>query len=381
MAIGRIGASDVPVARCWLRFAQITCSGTMTKPPPTPSSPPAKPPMAPIAASMRGSDRSCASISGSRESADVQLRHFGIMEELRAWALEAVLPEHQHVGPLCVPQGLARVLLDDEDRDVGGADLLDPLPDQALELRREAGARFVEDEHGRVDHESSCQREHGALAAAERLGLTTRRCGQVGKQLEQFVDPLPYAVLPAVATHVQVLANRELREDIRHLRHVGDAFANELIGRQTRHVYPSHPHDAFARADEPGDRFNECRFAGAVGSDDRSDGALLRGDADGRDHRRTTVPGCQLLDLQHRRVSHCFTSSPRYASITSRFEPKDSNGPATITVPGAMTIPCCVTRSMNGRLCSTTITDVPEAMNASIATAMRSPSTGLTPPH
>src|SRR5260370_28762780 len=142
MAIGRIGASDVPVARCWLRFAQITWSGTMTKPPPTPSSPPANPPMAPIAASMRGSDRSCASISGSRKSADVQLHHFLIIEQFPARPLEPVLPEHQDVGPLCVPEGLSGVLLDDEDRAVGGADLLRPLPDRALELRREAGARF-----------------------------------------------------------------------------------------------------------------------------------------------------------------------------------------------------------------------------------------------
>src|SRR5229473_1367115 len=142
MAMGRMAANDVPVARLWLRFAQITCSGTMTKPPPTPSSPPAKPPIAPIAASMRGSDRSCASISGSREPTDVQLHHFLIIEQLPARPLEAVLPEHQHVGPLCVPEGLAGVLLDDEDRDIGGADLLDPLPDQALELRRETGARF-----------------------------------------------------------------------------------------------------------------------------------------------------------------------------------------------------------------------------------------------
>src|SRR5260370_37982872 len=107
MAIGRIAASDVPVARCWLRFAQITCSGTMTKPPPTPSSPPAKPPMAPIAASMRGSDRSCESISGSRKSADVQLHHFLIIEQLPARPLQAVLPEHHAVGPPRMSYGLA----------------------------------------------------------------------------------------------------------------------------------------------------------------------------------------------------------------------------------------------------------------------------------
>src|SRR5260370_41997011 len=105
MAIGRIAASDVPVARCWLRFAQITCSGTMTKAPPTPSSPPAKPPMAPIAAPMRGSDHSCASITGSLEPADAQLHHSLIIAQLPAWPLEAVLPQPHRPDPLSVRQG------------------------------------------------------------------------------------------------------------------------------------------------------------------------------------------------------------------------------------------------------------------------------------
>src|SRR6202521_5195607 len=135
--MGRIAVSEVPVARCWVRLAQMTCSGTMTKPPPRPSNPPASPPIAPMAASMRRSVRSGVSLRASRQAPYVQVHDLLIVEEILARPFEAVLPEHQDIGPLRVLERLARVLLDHEDRDVGGSDHFDALPDQALELGRE----------------------------------------------------------------------------------------------------------------------------------------------------------------------------------------------------------------------------------------------------
>src|SRR5260370_17283594 len=146
--MGRIAASEVPVARCCVRLAQTTCSGTMTKPPPRPSGPPASPPTTPIAASIRRSVRSGGSLRASREAANVKVHDLLIVEEILSRPFEAVLPEHQHVRPLCMAEGLARVLLDPEDRDVGGSDFLDALPDQALELRREARPGLVQDDNG-----------------------------------------------------------------------------------------------------------------------------------------------------------------------------------------------------------------------------------------
>src|SRR5438105_11419486 len=46
--MGTMTASDVPCAWCSSNLAQSTRSGTMTKPPPTPSRPPRRPPSAPI---------------------------------------------------------------------------------------------------------------------------------------------------------------------------------------------------------------------------------------------------------------------------------------------------------------------------------------------
>src|SRR5450756_2109522 len=257
--MGRIAASEVPVARCWLRFAQMTCRGTMTKPPPTPSSPTLTPDYAVIAASMRRSERSCVSLRASRQAAYVEVHYLLIIEELFPRAFQAVLPQDQHVRPLRVPERLARVLLDHQDRDIRGSDLLDALPDQALELRGEARAGLVEDEHGWVDHQAPSEREHGALAAAEGVSLAVGRRREVRKQLEQLIDALPHAVLAAVASHVQVLANRQLGEDIGHLRHVGEPLAHELFGRKSGDVQSLHLHSPFGRANQAGDGFQQSR--------------------------------------------------------------------------------------------------------------------------
>src|SRR5487761_2899 len=195
--MGRMAASEVPIARCWSRFAQMTWSGTRTKPPPTPSRPPANPATPPIAASRRGFETG-PPISHSRETADVEIHHLLIIEQFVARSLEPILSKHEDICPLGVPQRLARVLLDDEHRHTGGADLLDAFPDEALEFRRQAGAGLVEDEHGGVDHQTSRQGQHRALAAAQGVGFAVRRSGEVREQLEELLDPVAHAPLSAV---------------------------------------------------------------------------------------------------------------------------------------------------------------------------------------
>src|SRR5487761_753827 len=140
--MGRMAASEVPIARCWSRFAQMTWSGTRTKPPPTPSRPPANPATPPIAASRRGFETG-PPISHSRETADVEIHHLLIIEQFVARSLEPILSKHEDICPLGVPQRLARVLLDDE--------------------------------HGGVDHQTSRQGQHRALAAAQGVGFAVRR--------------------------------------------------------------------------------------------------------------------------------------------------------------------------------------------------------------
>src|SRR5450759_2520830 len=293
----------------------MTWSGTMTKPPPTPSRPPASPAMPPIAASTRRYEGG-SPISDSREPADVEVHDLLIFQQILARALEAVLPEDEDVCPLCVPQRLASVLLDHEHRNAGGANFLDALPDQRLELGRQPGARLIQDQHRWVDHQAPSEGEHRSLAPAERVGSSVRGGRQVWKELEQLVDPLVHSAMAAVTPHVEVLADRQVGEDVRHLWHISESPADELFGRLTRHVDPQDRHRARTRANQPGDRLQQGGLAGAVGSDDGSDGSALGHNADAVDDRRTAVARGEPIDLQGRRfagrpLAHYATISPR----------------------------------------------------------------------
>src|SRR3979411_2531398 len=117
MAMGRIAASEVPVARCWSTPAHSGWSGTIRKPPPTPRSPLARPANAPIAASILTSERLLVSITrvASGEPAHVQVDPLLIFEQILSRAVQPVLAKHEHVCPLRVAQCLARVLLDHEN--------------------------------------------------------------------------------------------------------------------------------------------------------------------------------------------------------------------------------------------------------------------------
>src|SRR5260370_20279572 len=135
-----MAASEVPFARCWSLPDHRTWSGTITKPPPTPSSPPARPPRPPIAASMRGLVCLRSPLNELREPADVEVHNLLIIQQLLPRALEAVLPEHEHVRPLSVPKRLTCVFLDHQHGDVGRLDLFHFLPDQTLGIRRQGRA-------------------------------------------------------------------------------------------------------------------------------------------------------------------------------------------------------------------------------------------------
>src|ERR1700738_2508478 len=101
MAMGRIAASEVPVARCWSTPAHSVWSGTIRKPPPTPSSPLARPASAPMAASILTSERFLVSMAtvGSGEPAYVQVDHLLIFEQILSRTFEPVLSQHEDVCP------------------------------------------------------------------------------------------------------------------------------------------------------------------------------------------------------------------------------------------------------------------------------------------
>ena len=68
-------------------------------------------------------------------------------------------------------QGLARILLDDQNRDALLVDIADLGQDVAHHARRKAGRRLVEEQNLRIEHQRPGERKHLALAPGELAAL------------------------------------------------------------------------------------------------------------------------------------------------------------------------------------------------------------------
>jgi len=88
-----------------------------------------------------------------RQHADVEVDDLVVVQQVSSLPVETVPAEHQDIRPLRMAKRLTRVLLDDDDSNVGGTHLLDALPYGALELRRETRRRLIEEEHRGIHHE------------------------------------------------------------------------------------------------------------------------------------------------------------------------------------------------------------------------------------
>src|SRR2546427_495252 len=100
MAIGMIATSEFALANRCGTPAHSTCSGTSTKPPPTPKRPPSRPPRKPIAAKMPGRlirSTGAASRAGSPPRSGAGTGRLTAPRRLAAWLSFSSLPH----GPAC----------------------------------------------------------------------------------------------------------------------------------------------------------------------------------------------------------------------------------------------------------------------------------------
>src|ERR1700676_1095762 len=196
-------------------------------------------------------------------------------------SFQAVLTQNQDIGPLGVTQGLASVLFDDDNSYVGRPYLLDALPDQPLEFGRQTGARLVQDQNSRVNHQATRKGQHGTLAAAQGAASPVRRRVEVGKKQEQLLDPLANAGLADIAAHVEILPHGEIGKDVFHLGNVGNPAPDKLFCWQAGYLLSLYEHLARRWSDKPGHRFQQRGLAGSVWSHDS----------------RNRSPACRQTDL------------------------------------------------------------------------------------
>src|SRR6266851_4855691 len=117
--------------------------------------------------------------------------HLAVGEELAPGAGERDLPGLHDIAAMGEPQGMVRVLLDQEHRDLLLlVDLADHFEDLLDDERREAERGLVEQQEARPTHQRAADRQHLLLAAGERAAALALAPLEDGKEREDAAQIL-----------------------------------------------------------------------------------------------------------------------------------------------------------------------------------------------
>ena len=123
----------------------------------------------------------------------------------------------------------------------------------------------------RIQHQRAGDRQHLPLPAREPAGPLARTLAQHREHPQHLIDPLLEIAVPAVAAHLQVLADRKRGEDVFALRHIAHARGDHPRRVQIAHVAPRQTALARHIRQRPHQPLDQRRFARPVRSDDRHD--------------------------------------------------------------------------------------------------------------
>src|SRR5882724_11528026 len=267
----------------------------------------APPPRGPqsIAPRSRGEDlrrprRASRAPSGDSET-QVGLLHVGAREQARPRALEHQTPILEHVAPMRELERARHVLLDEHDRRAGVVDALERLEDELHHHRCEAQARLVQQEQPRPRHEAPPDRAHLLLAARQGTGQLALALAQTREQRED--EPERVGATRAIrraAAQLEVVAHGHRGKQLTAFRHVGDAARGDL--RRSEPVEPLALELDAPGADrqEPADRLQGGRLAGAVPADQRDRLTPPHLERDPRDRDQVAVAGFDPVKPEQR---------------------------------------------------------------------------------
>src|SRR5712691_11437677 len=170
----------------------------------------------------------------------------------------------------------AEVLLDQQDREALGLEAPDRGADLLDDDGREPLGGLVEQEELRAGPQDPRDRQHLLLTARELRALAPKPLPEVGEQAEDRVEAEPARA--DLGRQQQVLLDVEAREDSTLLGAEGDPAPRDHVRRLVDQLRAAESDRPAALADEPHDRFQRRRLAGAVAPEERDD--LAREDRD-----------------------------------------------------------------------------------------------------
>ncbi|MGY3367647.1 hypothetical protein ACVWZL_004772 [Bradyrhizobium sp. GM2.4] len=174
--------------------------------------------------------------------------------------------------------------------------------------RRQTHRGFVHQDHLRARHQRAADREHLLLAA----GKITSQSGallQAREIVEDHVEIGANLAVPASeGAELEIFQRGHVGDDAPALHHLEDAAANDLVGIDA--VDALAPEQDLAARDfavlgleQPGDRLQRRRLAGAVGAEQRHDRALGHVEAETAQHQDDVV--IDDLDVAHGKERRC----------------------------------------------------------------------------
>jgi hypothetical protein len=234
--------------------------------------------------------------------ADVVAADVGVVEDLLAVAVGEDPAFADDVAAVGDFQGLAELVVGQQDPDVEGVDqVADLLLDLADRLGVDARERLVEHDELGVGDEGAGDLGPPPLAARDHVGLGLADLAQA-EAVDQVVEPLPALLAGHVASGFedrhQVLFDRELAEDARVLGEVAHPGAGSEVHRQPGDVAAVERDGAAVGVDEADGHAEAGGLAGSVGPEEADDLALVDVELDPVHHLATAVPLLQGADFQ-----------------------------------------------------------------------------------
>src|SRR5665647_3555499 len=174
---------------------------------------------------------------------------------------------------------------------------------------RETQRRLVEHHQIRRAHQAASDSEHLLLAAGQRAGELMAALGQGRKQR---VDVIEVALARGArarqhGAHGQIFGDRQRRENLAAFGDLADAEIADLVARPAGNIQAAEIYAPARRPVHAGDGADQRGLAGAVGTDNGDNRALLDLEANAVERLGVAVKHVEVLDFKH----HAIASTPR----------------------------------------------------------------------
>src|SRR3989440_7103633 len=248
--------------------------------------------------------------------------HPRIAADIRGLAFGDLLAVVEDDDAIRDPHHDLHVVLDQENGDPFGSDLLDQRHQLHLLLRRGAGGRFVEEQQPRVARQRAGDLQPTLVAVGQvprvivRVMLDADELQEVHRLLgdadlldsltPRFEEGVPdFRVHPRMLTDPHVVEGGHVGEEPDLLKGPSDAQVGDPVGLEPGDVLALEDHRSRRRGIDAGDRVEERGFAGAVGPDQGEDLAFADLEGGLVDGRQPTEALRQSVDYQDRPlISH-----------------------------------------------------------------------------